>query len=356
MGLLQSAKISQRHYTLLDLASTFRDLNSTDPKVKLYAFRGLASDENLTPLPNYSESIEDVYIQFATYFVSHGQGMQLLCEAGALRSTKTWNLPSWVVDWSFNENAHIMNYNKGAMQIPLSHGPTICHYSRSKVELTPQPNVVSVCGAIRDKVVFLTSEVPHSRDDDTSKENTFSTIRHLFDEAKKLVHECTKVRERYTSSLEHAFQRTLIGDEAFEIAQDHLECSKLLNEPDFLGSRQQDSDNVESLTSSLQTTTTTTTTTTAAVKDFYLVLEDHLTNRRFCVTQHRYIGLAPGLTKTNDLVAIFQGARAPFILRRPAHREPQALHMLIGDVYVHGMMQGKGIETLDLQFEDILIE
>ena len=162
-----------------------------------------------------------------------------------------------------------------------------------------------------------------------------------------MVYECTKVRERYASSLEHALQRTIIGDEAFENAKDQFESSKLLNEPDFPGSRQQDSDSIGSLTSPLPTT--------VVVEEFDRVLEDHPTSRRFYVTQHGYIGLAPGPTMTNDLVAIFKGARAPFILR-PTAQEPQALHILIGDSYVHGMMQGKGMETLDLQYEDILIE
>lgn len=78
MNHLQLAGTSQLLYNLLDLASTFRILGSTDPRDKIYAFRGLASDKDLAPLQNYSKSVEEVFSEFATYFVSQGQGMQLL--------------------------------------------------------------------------------------------------------------------------------------------------------------------------------------------------------------------------------------------------------------------------------------
>jgi hypothetical protein len=65
-----------------------------------------------------------------------------------------------------------------------------------------------------------------------------------------------------------------------------------------------------------------------------------------------YIGLLPLATKIGDEVAIFHGCDTPFVIRRS---EPAQLYKLIGECYVHGMMQGELFENPRFSIENIAI-
>ena len=63
--------------------------------------------------------------------------------------------------------------------------------------------------------------------------------------------------------------------------------------------------------------------------------------RRFFCTKQGRLGLGPSETTVGDKVYVFNGAPVPFLLRRKSSIE---YHTLVGEAYVHGMMQGEGLE------------
>jgi hypothetical protein len=73
-------------------------------------------------------------------------------------------------------------------------------------------------------------------------------------------------------------------------------------------------------------------------------------NRRFFISEKGYIGLAPSNAAPGDKIAILFGGKVPYILRR---NEPQssenseATWTFVGDSYVHGIMDGEVIESLE---------
>ena len=348
MGFLGSTLSSRTPYTLLDLVSTFRNMESSDPRDKIYAFRGLVSDKLLAPLPDYSKSVEEVYTEFATYFVSQGQGMQLLCEAGTMRFNEMQTLPSWVAEWSFNADWGASNYNKGApSHVPLEYvTPERCHYPASEVTLSQNPRVLSVTGSHIDRVSLVTS-AGANRADSKGYEDYQTSMKALFNEARKMVQVCPQVQKRYGPSLGHAFYKTIMGGEMSEQLEDYVESSGHLGERAVAAPKHGNVIDQEAPPTSLLPALFT--------QDFDRGIADHLGNRRFCVTRDGYIGLVSMLTKPDDLVVILKGARAPFVLKQTV-REPQARHVLIGEAYIHGMIQDEGMETLDVRYEDILIE
>ncbi|KAI8947944.1 heterokaryon incompatibility protein-domain-containing protein [Xylaria longipes] len=68
--------------------------------------------------------------------------------------------------------------------------------------------------------------------------------------------------------------------------------------------------------------------------------------RRLCVTKNGYMGLVPPLTHVGDVVSIFYGGDAPFLVR-PATNPVVAKEIgvlrcrLVGECYMHGMMDGE---------------
>lgn len=60
------------------------------------------------------------------------------------------------------------------------------------------------------------------------------------------------------------------------------------------------------------------------------------TGRKFAITHRSYAGLVPAATRPGDIISILSGFSVPFVLRKRG-----AQYKLIGDCYMHGMMQGE---------------
>jgi hypothetical protein len=67
---------------------------------------------------------------------------------------------------------------------------------------------------------------------------------------------------------------------------------------------------------------------------------NHGLNRRFFVTRDGGIGLGPSSLCADDIVVILRGGDVPFIMRRSGE-----FYRLVGPAYVHGMMDGEGVDA-----------
>jgi hypothetical protein len=102
------SEFSQFNGNLLSLLSTFQYCDATNPRDKIYALLGLAWDypakssttspEVPTFTPDYTDSVAQVYTDFARYQISSTNSLALLSK----RTTQnpSFQLPSWVPDWT----------------------------------------------------------------------------------------------------------------------------------------------------------------------------------------------------------------------------------------------------------------
>ncbi|KAG6022483.1 hypothetical protein E4U41_002246 [Claviceps citrina] len=78
-----------------------------------------------------------------------------------------------------------------------------------------------------------------------------------------------------------------------------------------------------------------------------------LANRHaLCVTQERLIGLMPLLTRDGDVVVVFHGCDVPYVVRPT--RE-QGHYRLVGEAYVHGVMNGEAVQSGADNYVDIVL-
>ncbi|KAM7185427.1 Heterokaryon incompatibility protein (HET) domain containing protein [Naviculisporaceae sp. PSN 640] len=85
--------------------------------------------------------------------------------------------------------------------------------------------------------------------------------------------------------------------------------------------------------------------------------------RRFCITTDEHMGLVPATAKEGDIVAIFEGAPTPHILRRSCGEMTKKdgsiarihEHELVGECYVHGIMDGEAVDGKDVKSKYILL-
>lgn len=76
--------------------------------------------------------------------------------------------------------------------------------------------------------------------------------------------------------------------------------------------------------------------------------------RRFIATKKGYIGFAPENCKKGDLAVVLAGGDVPYVLRREATIDPlpntngsPQCYTILGDAYIHGIMDGEAFEQLD---------
>ena len=70
--------------------------------------------------------------------------------------------------------------------------------------------------------------------------------------------------------------------------------------------------------------------------------------RSFGTTSKRYLGLFPRGTRRGDEICVFAGGHVPFVVRR---KQGGASYQLVGECYVHGIMDGEigQVEGFEMQ-------
>jgi hypothetical protein len=74
---------------------------------------------------------------------------------------------------------------------------------------------------------------------------------------------------------------------------------------------------------------------------FFVYLADmyRLSGRRPFITEKGYVGVGPAAMRPGDIVCILFGAHVPYVIRQES--ENPLRFSPVGDVYVHGIMDGE---------------
>jgi hypothetical protein len=75
--------------------------------------------------------------------------------------------------------------------------------------------------------------------------------------------------------------------------------------------------------------------------------------RSFGTTRKGYVGWFPTAAKKDDIVCFLKHSDVPFVLRRI---KTTGTYTLIGDSYIHGLMNGSRSSVADIESQRILIK
>jgi hypothetical protein len=76
--------------------------------------------------------------------------------------------------------------------------------------------------------------------------------------------------------------------------------------------------------------------------------------RRFCSTGKRYLGWVPRAAVAGDIICIFAGGEVPFIIRPlEGHSD---YYELVGECYIHGIMQGEAMQWEGISEQEFKIQ
>ena len=315
-----------KYLPLLDLLFlTSQHGDATDSRDKVYSLLGIAAEGLYNELsPDYALSVEDVYTKTARTIIRSSGSLQILSfpEDNPL----TVQLPSWVPDWRRRSNS--------AKRSPLGYQTDDERYFRASgesctiVASNDDASQLSIFGmdlAAIEKVWEVT--------------NTMLLLeKGSFRGDLSLGIPCTETdpeQETYPftgEAMEDAYFRTLTGDQWYNserIDHDYRRLYFPLIHPLLQQAFEEAVDPPESFWIDIGVS-------------FVKHVDRMLIGRKLFLTSDGLLGLCPKGAENGDQICILLGADVPMILR-----QEQEKYRLVGESYVHGMMDGEAIHQLE---------
>jgi hypothetical protein len=374
-------------HALLKHCLTFKATNCRD---KIFALQGITEAATALPI-DYQLSIDDVLINIAHYFMKRPEAMKVLQNAGfglfieaedngnaqidgnegaGAQNVKRPILPSWVVDWSRTrrfDQGNLWGYHQEGTflyRAAVEMNPQIREIDRRTIELggvhidciryrgrnmqppwCPAPDDMSAPKSPEDRLIHWVREADSIANDLLPQ---YSTGQSRFEAFWRT---CIADRSglnrpadpeygsymenfKYNTLMECKFDwlsnfrgwQDILRERITPAEQEWLDAHHHLGEPDprKAAERMQE------------------------VALFYGAIGSACQGKCFAVTEKGYMVIAPPGTREGDMVCLIMGAEVPFILR-PLLKDGgevtnrASCYALIGECYVHGMMDGEGL-------------
>lgn len=319
-----------RRYSLLELLHLFKHTKATKKRDKLFALLGLASDADERDLnPDYDSPLEDVIRRYASCFVARRQVMDLLYRAG---TTKSYRFCSWIPNWTGdNFPTTISNWEP---RRNFYAGRGIPPEARLD-DVNPSMLIVKGCSV--DTIISLSSTRLYPNKIPSFVESAHAMIRFLKSYPTGETHEevmlrlpIGNARRPHIESADSYLAFDRIHEESVE--EDwppylQLEISSMRPDQDLAAFHDKPQHTQELLLKYWLTVA---------------AFANRIGNAVFCITKRGYAGLVPITSQVGDEIVVFHGGIVPFVLRRQAWKE-SVNYSLMGECYVHGIMNGEGL-------------
>jgi hypothetical protein len=307
-------------FALINLLESFRYAESTRTRDRLFALTALASDwDNAAFSADYDSKLEDIVRRFAWAFVQQGKVMLLLYRAGM--GPHSDRFPSWIPDWTITKSRSLFQSSVLGVKCAAS------WVYEPKVIYKPGSEELSISGCAVDTVKII-----------SSTKNTPDQLSVYLKEVDTLVSSIKKnpVSDslsdlKWKVPIAGALYPRMSGGEAniqrsFEALKKELGNSNLPN----------------SSTSSEEI---------MGGKTYRQALHGNFRGWRVFVTQKEYVGICSDGLKAGDRICILDGGAVPFAVRRGTFNR----HRLVGECYVHGLMEGEGKRLQNIRREFFIL-
>jgi Heterokaryon incompatibility protein (HET) len=299
-------------------------LEATDPKDMIYGLLNLATDaEELGIEHDYTKPCEDIYTHAAVGLLKQASNLNLLSLSQLPKKQR--GIPSWVPDWSSSPRPPIRDV-KGAMPFHAS-GSSV-----ATIDFDEKSRTLKVSGIQFDTVSVLGDPRGPRQAVDESAINLSIADREtgldFISELLRLVRSKPSVDgSPYPTGeqiLEAVWRTAIVDQETTETgdwvrAQEssHRGFTYYIEDP----YRGMGPDPELQLLASR----------------YFTVLWTMTEGKRPFLSKKGYLGLGSMELSMGDIIAVLSGAEVPFILRP----DGSGLYKLIGEAYVHGIMNGE---------------
>jgi hypothetical protein len=302
-----------------------------DPKDRIYALLGVAKDcDDLAIKLDYRESTKcgEVYTNVALSWLRSGQiDILALCQFPKFKDDFESSLPTWVPDLRGPIRRPCGGYRENSLFAAA--GETQQHVG---VESCYQ-KIIQLRGTVVDTIQDAGSAWNPEKNLDSSGNYIFNYAAAgiLFEEVEDFVKTSFCKRDNVyqpDTQLEELVWRIPVADQ---------DLGTLVEQRANSGSRQGYEDAKRAIQIGPEEQAR-----HSDIRTAYTRTMEYCHNRRPFLSTKGYVGLAPADAQGGDLICILLGAYLPFILR--THEDRKTVE-LIGEAYVHGIMDGEFMET-----------
>ncbi|MCJ1450873.1 hypothetical protein MMC28_001207 [Mycoblastus sanguinarius] len=349
--IITSLRYSLKRQGLERLLKICRDLHATDPRDKITAVFGLASDIQDGQLEvdvDYETPVADYYRDITGKLILHGPSLSPLSLVEDHSMRKLSELPSWVPDYSITTHCGSRAAAPGYFANDFAAGN-----SPTSVRWNPGSSALRVHARIVDEVAVASDCVTEAHSDGYDALMNWPRMAASWTSTGDEWHWIALLANPELDSEEglESFWRTIVGDTAeretpapnkfrqyfaaFLLMHTAVRSARnpaIKKKTEEIGRKFSavSLDNIKKYQELWIRTT------------FY---------RRFIFTKSRRMGLGPKSLQVGDQMTIFSGAGAIHMLRKSAEN-----YRYVGEGYVHGLMCGEGLPTAGHTFEEISIE
>lgn len=198
---------------MLEVMRLTREFKTTDVRDKCFAVFSLLKDGPVGRgfTPDYTLPVEKVYQQFATYLVRIGEGAMMLSYAGLQRRREIVRIPSWVPDWTLQSPAIAPKALLTIRNQPYEAADSAKSHIFLAQPLSHSETSIIVQGAIVDNIMIL-SEAYSSEESPTSFQDDLQAWHQTTSATYSRALE--KQQLSYTNPAD-AFARTLLVDDTY---------------------------------------------------------------------------------------------------------------------------------------------
>lgn len=322
--------------TLLQQSSR---LQATDPRDKVFAMRNLVNDlerDDWAPKPDYMITWQNLYTKMAVSMIERGSS-KALRYAGILRHgepDKNGGLPSWAPDWRAYPRVQYLKHDEWSAGSKRTFAFAIVSLTKkqrrvaekllaeTRLSVTSRGKALRLTTVMQDTIAYL-GGVVDDWDSDNADEPGCARVQEL-DKATVMYVSALEPKAYITSEDNvQAYNAALIASTKDD---NTLATSVWVRDeaPEWHLWLQGKSDN--------------------SSPSFQEALDnmDTFVYKQFCITTGGYFCLVPYLTLPTDLIAIVKGYDMPVVLRPVGQ-----YFVLLGDCYVHGMMEPQATNLMD---------
>ena len=329
--------IGKPKLTLSKALRDTQDFHVSDRRDKVIAVLGLVDDQSgeLSALSDYRLTKAQIYQKAAIYLL-RTEAPDLTMEiAGLQRRIGHVNMPSWVPDWHDRFlNIPVSTSRKKPYRAGGKSSRCVWH----EEEDAPYPSSINVIGLCRHRIIKQGDSFhPCERERQTSNElyycRWFASAQNCLRASNGLIYD----------DLEDAFARTMITDSPMIDAFPMMNISHIQAAAPILRSPVQQLE--EMLSARMKELWK------ERTESYIVNMMMNMTYRRFAITDTGYMCLVPECSEIGDEVAIFRGFRVPYTIRPQSDFTTekdgmeQVSAQLVGDTYMHGMMDGEAVEA-----------
>lgn len=319
-------KKSKTRCFLLNLCGELRVYESTDPRDKICAIAGLASDIGPGDIvPDYSTPFENIYIDFAESFLSKSlPGHELDFLGFVIRPSVDSELlqyvpnklPSWVPDWRVKLNIYPFHKHQIDIQSDRIIGTVYNASKGTTVSAFVDNRALHIKGMVVDSIKLLSSA---SFVRDNTRREMFNILKSFWLPSNS----SALYNPPHPEIIEEAFLTTVTAD-TIDASNDIMPIRPHSFDWNAIGNERFTLDNQKL---------------SIYASDVIEGMRKATYGRRFMWTEGGKIGLAPAAAGLGDKISLFLGGQVLYVLRERGEGKWE----FVGECYVHGLMDGEGL-------------